>query len=221
MNQIVKRRSDDHARGNKAFAAGDGVHRLHLTVLLRGREASRPSQGGIRRARGAPVPGDPPGDPAGREARFRVGLSPRSVGPDDGEPRADGEGGGDRFLGRTFTTNSHKALLLAEAAKEEGSAVFEALNEGLFRAYFTEGRNIGDPEVLRDVAQAAGVPAGRLVQAWSDAAYEERLAGDRGRRAVRHYGDPRLHRRRPMDPGGAVPVEMLREAAKKISAGKS
>ena len=38
------------------------------------------------------------------------------------------------FSERTFTTNSHKALLLAEAAKEEGPEVFEALNEGLFRA---------------------------------------------------------------------------------------
>ena len=55
------RRSADHACGKKACAAGDGVHRLHLTVLLRGREASRPSQRGIRRVRGAPVPGDPGG----------------------------------------------------------------------------------------------------------------------------------------------------------------
>ena len=45
------RRSADHVRGKKACAAGDGVHRLHLTVLLRGREASRPSERGIRRAR--------------------------------------------------------------------------------------------------------------------------------------------------------------------------
>lgn len=126
------------------------------------------------------------------------------------------------FSERTFTTNSHKALLLAEAAKEEGPAVFEALNEGLFRAYFTEGRNIGDPEVLRDVAQAAGVPAGRLVQAWSDAAYEERLAGDR-ETAARFgiTGIPFFIVDGRWILEGAVPVEMLREAAKKTSAGKS
>jgi predicted DsbA family dithiol-disulfide isomerase len=126
------------------------------------------------------------------------------------------------FSERTFTTNSHKALLLAEAAKEEGSAVFEALNEGLFRAYFTEGRNIGDPEVLRDVAQAAGVPDGRLVQAWSDAAYEGRLAGYR-ETAARFgiTGIPLFILGGRWILEGAVPVEMLREAAKKISAGKS
>ncbi len=126
------------------------------------------------------------------------------------------------FPERTFTTNSHKALLLAEAAKKEGPVVFEALNEGLFRAYFTEGRNIGDPQVLRDVAQAAGVPAGRVEQAWSDTAYEDRL--DRDREAAAQIGITGIpvfivDGRWILE--GAVPVEMLREAAKKISAGKS
>jgi predicted DsbA family dithiol-disulfide isomerase len=126
------------------------------------------------------------------------------------------------FSERTFTTNSHKALLLAEAAKEEGSVVFEALNEGLFRAYFTEGKNIGDPLVLRDVAKAAGVHAARLEQAWSDAAFEERL--DRDREAAARIGITGIpvfivDGRWILE--GAVPVEMLREAAKKISAGKS
>ena len=110
------------------------------------------------------------------------------------------------FSERTFTTNSHKALLLAEAAKEEGPEVFEALNEGLFRAYFTEGRNIGDPRVLREVAEAAAVPSGRIGQAWSDPAYEERLARDHAAAAGnRHHGGPHLHRRRPMDHRGRRP----------------
>ena len=133
-----------------------------------------------------------------------------------------GKAEGIGFSDRTFTTNSHKALLLAEAAKEEGSMVFEALNEGLFRAYFTEGRNIGDPRILRDVAQTAGIPAGRLEQAWSDAAYEERLARDReaaGRIGITGIPTFIVDGRWILE--GAVPVEMLREAAKKIPAGKS
>jgi predicted DsbA family dithiol-disulfide isomerase len=126
------------------------------------------------------------------------------------------------FSERTFTTNSHKALLLAEAAKQDGSVVFEALNEELFRAYFTEGRNIGDPQVLRDVALAAGVSAGRLEQAWSDAAYEERLAGDReAAEQIGITGIPVFIVDGRWILEGAVPVEMLREAAKMISAGKS
>jgi len=126
------------------------------------------------------------------------------------------------FSGRTFTTNSHKSLLLAEAAKAEGPEVFEALNEGLFRAYFTEGRNIGDPLILRDVAEAAGVPAGRLERAWSDAAYEERLACDRAAAAeIGITGIPTFIVDGRWILEGAVPVEMLREVANKVSGGKS
>ena len=126
------------------------------------------------------------------------------------------------FSERTFTTNSHKALLLAEAAKKEGPDIFETLNEGLFRAYFTEGRNIGDPQVLRDVAQAAGVPAGRMEQAWSDAAYEERLARDHAAAAeIGITGIPLFIVDGRWILEGAVPVEMLREVAQKVAAGKS
>jgi len=133
-----------------------------------------------------------------------------------------GKAEGIDFSERTFTTNSHKGLLLAEAAKDVGPEVFEALNEGLFRAYFTEGRNIGDPQVLRDVARAAGVPAGRMERAWSDAVYEERLARDREAAAqIGITGIPLFIIDGRWILEGAVPVEMLREAAKKISAGKA
>ena len=133
-----------------------------------------------------------------------------------------GEAEGIVFSDRTFTTNSHMSLLLAEAAKEEGQEIFEALNEGLFRAYFTEGRNIGDPQVLRDVAQAVGVSAGRIGQAWSDAAYEKRLARDHEAAAeIGITGIPTFIVDGRWIIEGAVPVEMLREVAQKIAAGKS
>ena len=133
-----------------------------------------------------------------------------------------GEAEGIVFSDRTFTTNSHMSLLLAEAAKEEGKEIFEALNEGLFRAYFTEGRNIGDPQVLRDVAQAVGVSAGRIGQAWSDAAYEKRLARDHEAAAeIGITGIPTFIVDGRWIIEGAVPVEMLREVAQKIASGKS
>ena len=133
-----------------------------------------------------------------------------------------GEAEGIVFSDRTFTTNSHMSLLLAEAAKEEGKEIFEALNEGLFRAYFTEGRNIGDPQVLRDVAQAVGVSSGRIGQAWSDAAYEKRLARDHEAAAeIGITGIPTFIVDGRWIIEGAVPVEMLREVAQKIASGKS
>lgn len=133
-----------------------------------------------------------------------------------------GKAEGIEFSERSFTTNSHKALLLAEAAKDEDPRIFEAVNEGLFRAYFTDGRNIGDPQVLCDVAQAAGVPPGRTKQAWSDAAYEERLARDRkaaGKIGITGIPTFIIDGRWIVE--GAVPVDMLREVAQKIAVGKS
>ena len=84
------------------------------------------------------------------------------------------------------------------------------------------GRNIGDPQVLRDVAQAAGVPAGRIGQAWSDAAYEKRLARDHEAAAeIGITGIPTFIVDGRWIIEGAVPVEMLREVAQKIASGKS
>ncbi|MGB5179889.1 MAG: DsbA family protein [Gammaproteobacteria bacterium] len=79
------------------------------------------------------------------------------------------------FRPHTFTSNSHKALLLAEAAREAGTAIFYSLHRALFRAFFTEGQNIGDEAVLTRLAQAAGVPDDLLSRAWNDDKYEQRL----------------------------------------------
>jgi len=82
---------------------------------------------------------------------------------------------GIRFRPHTFTTNSHKSLLLAEATREAGSDIFYRLHRRLFEAFFTEGLNIGDEAVLRDIAQQAGVPDEVISSAWSDARFEQRL----------------------------------------------
>jgi predicted DsbA family dithiol-disulfide isomerase len=79
------------------------------------------------------------------------------------------------FSSRRFTANSRKALLLAEAAKAEGAEVFYGLHRRLFEAFFTEGRNIGDEAVLRELAAAAGVAAGTVERAWTDERYAQRL----------------------------------------------
>jgi predicted DsbA family dithiol-disulfide isomerase len=79
------------------------------------------------------------------------------------------------FCPRQFTTNSRKALLLAEAAKEEGAGIFYRLHRRLFESFFTEGRNIGDEAVLRDLASEAGVPAPTVQRAWTEEYYVQRL----------------------------------------------
>ena len=79
------------------------------------------------------------------------------------------------FRPHDFTANSHKSLLLAEAAREKDVDVFYRLHRSLFEAFFTEGLNIGDEAVLRDIAHQAGVSDEVISSAWSDARFEQRL----------------------------------------------
>lgn len=130
-----------------------------------------------------------------------------------------GEQEGIVFADRTFTANSHKALLLAEAARELAPGIFASLNERLFRAYFTEGRNIGDVTVLRGIAEEAGVSGETADRAWSDPLYEERLKrqGEAASR-IGITGIPTFIFRNKWIVEGAVPVEVLTKAAREAAA---
>ena len=58
---------------------------------------------------------------------------------------------------RTHTYNSRLAQELAKWADSQPG--FESIHALLYRAYFVDGRNIGDPSVLIELAQSAGLPA--------------------------------------------------------------
>lgn len=81
------------------------------------------------------------------------------------------------FLAHDFTTNSHRALLLAEAAREAGAPAFYRLHRRLFEAFFGAGSNIGDTAVLRTLARECGLADAVVDRAWEDPRYEQRLAG--------------------------------------------
>ena len=57
---------------------------------------------------------------------------------------------------RTHTYNSRLAQELGKWADTMPGGA--ALHDALYRAYFVEARNIGDPEVLADLAEKAGLP---------------------------------------------------------------
>jgi predicted DsbA family dithiol-disulfide isomerase len=60
---------------------------------------------------------------------------------------------------RTMTYNSRLAQELGKWADSlpDGQPGKEAIHDALFRAYFVEGRNIGDPAVLLDIAKQVGL----------------------------------------------------------------
>ncbi len=65
--------------------------------------------------------------------------------------------------------NSHRSLEAAEFAREHGG--FEPYHRALFHAYFEDARDIGDPDVLCDIARSCGVDDQRLRQALADGRY--------------------------------------------------
>ena len=119
----------------------------------------------------------------------------------------------------SFTTNSHHALLLAEAAKQHGADVFYTLHRRLVEAFLLEGQNIGDTRQLERLAGACGVPCATVEEAWQAPVYEQTLrrnlaaAARNGATATPTFfiGEMRLT--------GAVPVDALMAAA--VSAGTS
>ncbi|MEE8481735.1 MAG: DsbA family oxidoreductase [Acidiferrobacterales bacterium] len=118
------------------------------------------------------------------------------------------------FGDHRITTNSHKALLLAEAAKEEGREIFYKLNENLYQAYFVDGKNIGDVVVLETIAKKSGVNKETIRLAWQGGKYEEVLNKNLlNAVALNVTGTPTFFFGKNKLTG-AVPEAALRDAAK-------
>ena len=75
--------------------------------------------------------------------------------------------------------DAYDAQRVALQASEEHPEAFEAFHRGVFDALWEEGRDVGDPEVLADVAEEAGLPEGYVADTLADddstAALEEAL----------------------------------------------
>ena len=72
-----------------------------------------------------------------------------------------------------YLPNSRRALMLSEYAK--GTSSFSTLHLKIFKAYFEEGRNIGDPEVLIGLAETSGISREEVEQAWQDESLKQQL----------------------------------------------
>ena len=110
-------------------------------------------------------------------------------------------------LDRTRGGNSFHAHRLIHAAAEQGEQ--DAMQERVFRAYFTEGDAIGDLDTLNRLATELGVDAAGLADnAFADAVRaDEELAARIGIQGVPYFV---LDRRYGVS--GAQPSELLLEA---------
>ena len=85
---------------------------------------------------------------------------------------------------RTHTYNSRLAQEVAKWAETKPGG--EAVHDALFKAYFVDGRNIGDSAVLVDVARSVGLPADEAAEALRERRY--RTAVDADWAKSREYG---------------------------------
>ncbi len=72
--------------------------------------------------------------------------------------------------------NTHLALLMGEVARDGGSALHWATHMAIFSAYYADGADIGDREVLLGLAKGLeGLDAAAVEAAWVGGLHEERL----------------------------------------------
>ena len=84
------------------------------------------------------------------------------------------------FNQRSHTYNSRLAQELAKGFDSD------CLREALYKAYFEKGKNIGDVDVLVDVAESCGVPGDTARRALTDRTFKEAVDADWAK--ARRYG---------------------------------
>ncbi len=72
-----------------------------------------------------------------------------------------------------YLANSRRALILSEYAKKTSS--FDTLHLKIFKAYFEDCRDIGDREVLIQLAESSGLSREEVEQAWQDVSLKLQL----------------------------------------------
>jgi predicted DsbA family dithiol-disulfide isomerase len=77
------------------------------------------------------------------------------------------------FKGNELLSNSHLALVAGEFAKEKEK--FEEFHEAIFHIYFSEGKDIGDINVLSSIAKNLGLNQEEMLGKLKDGAYDDLL----------------------------------------------
>jgi predicted DsbA family dithiol-disulfide isomerase len=94
------------------------------------------------------------------------------------------DGEGLEYGRRDYTYNSRLAQELGKWADTQNGG--EAIHDALYRAYFVDGRNIGDIEVLVEIADSVGLPAGAPRTVLEQRSFEAQIDSDWER--SRSYG---------------------------------
>ncbi len=150
----------------------------------------------------------------------KYGLSVAQLAENQERIRERGEELGFTFTkgARTRTWNTFDAHRLLHWAGLEGEGKQAALKHALLGAYFTDGRNVSDHATLLEVAQSAGLPAGRAqeILASDEFATEVRADEERNQRSGISAVPAVIINQRHLISGGQ-PVEVFERALRQIA----
>jgi len=124
--------------------------------------------------------------------------------------RAMGAQFGITFADRPFLSNSRHALLAAEFAREQGK--FQEFHSGLFSAYFSQALDIGNTEILSQIASDTGLDDEAMVASIRSDRYLmqlEKAKEDAGRHGV--TGVPTFFIGDKRSIVGAQPLDIFRK----------
>jgi predicted DsbA family dithiol-disulfide isomerase len=114
---------------------------------------------------------------------------------------------------RPKVSNTHLALMAGEYARVEEPKRFAVFHEALFRGYFAEGRDLGERDVVEEIARSSGLDVDRLTKALDGGAYEEAITATTAMaRQLGITGTPTFVFDRRFATVGAQPVEVLLQA---------
>lgn len=104
-----------------------------------------------------------------------------------------------------FPQWSIPALEAAKCAELQGPEALERMHLSLFKAFFEEGRNIGRPEEVVDVARRAGLDMARFLDEYQQGSQRQKVLEEH-KQAVTQYG---IH---------AIPTVVIGEAPPVVGA---
>jgi len=114
---------------------------------------------------------------------------------------------------RPKVSNTHRALAAGAYAQAEEPETFPAFHERLFKGYFAEGGDLGDPTVVDRLATEAGIDTQQMNEALSAGRYEAALThASQDARMMGISGTPTFVFDRRFATSGAQPTETLLRA---------
>lgn len=113
-------------------------------------------------------------------------------------------------------TNTFNAHQLIHLAKEKGKQ--DEMKEALLSAYFTEGKHVGKPEVLIEIAESIGINEQEVRKVLEDNSYSNKVVKDvEEAHSLGVQGVPFFYINEKYGLSGAQPVEVFVEALSKIA----